>query len=148
MSLYFLSMLISQNSGGIKKSAFSEADNNLSCHHIPRRPVKLPSVPSCQLFACSRLLQMSDTCIHLSYFIMLLFVWIFFSSQLLSDLLASIIYCCTCCAGESAACWSSANVALASVEVYWSMKERGHRRAVQTSCSPMEIDCPCFQRTC
>lgn len=100
--------------------------------------------PAVRLFACSHLLQMSDTCIHLSYFIYyvavcLCFVWIFFSSQLLSDLLASIIYCCTCCSGVSAACWSSAKVALASVEVYWSVKERGHRRAVRTCAAPWRL---------
>ena len=109
----FLPMPISQNLGGIKKSAFPEADHNLSCHHILRGPVKLLSVPSCQLLGCIGLLQMSDTCIHLSCFIYrvaVCLVWILFSSQLLSDVLASIIYPCTCCSGESAACWSAANM--------------------------------------
>lgn len=57
---------------------------------------------------------MSDTFIHLGYFfnlvaVCLCFVWIFFTSQLLSNMLASIIYPSTCCLGEFAACWSAAN---------------------------------------
>lgn len=131
MSPYFLPMPISHNLGGIKKSAFPEADHNLSCHRIPRGPIKLLSVPSCQLFVCSGLLQMSDACIHLSYFIYhvavcLCLAWTFFSSQLLSNMLASIIYPCTCCSGESAACWSAANMGFC---FSWNVLERERERS-------------------
>lgn len=112
MLLHYVPMPISHNLGGIKKSAFPEADSNL---HILRGPGKLPSVPRCQLFVCCRLLQMSETWIHLSYYfyrvaVCLCFVGIFFTSRLLSNMSTSIIYPSTCCSGDSAACWSAANM--------------------------------------
>lgn len=65
MPLHYVSMPISHSLGGIKKSAFPEADCNL--HVTISLEVKLLSVPSCQLSVSCRLLHVSETCLHLNY---------------------------------------------------------------------------------
>lgn len=109
---HYVPMPISHNLG-IK--CFPRGRSSFACHHILRGPLKLPSVLSCWLFLCCHLLQLTDTCIHLSYFfyrvaVCLCFVWNFCTSQLLSNMLTSIIYPSACGLGESAACWSAANM--------------------------------------
>lgn len=85
----------------------------------------------------------SDTCVHFSYFICHAAV-VFFFSQLLSDMLSSIIYPCTCCFGESAACWSAANMDFC---FSWSVLECERERPQEGNSGFLHThrDCQCFQ---
>lgn len=152
MSTNFLPTPMSWYLGGIMRIAFPEAVHNLPCHHTPRGQLK-PSVRSCPMFVCSGLVHTGDTCIQLSYFIYHVAVCfalspIFFSFQLLSDVLASIIYPCTCCFVESAACWRAANMGFC---FSWSALEC-EREATGGQCwlpaGPMQPVCQRFHRTC
>lgn len=144
-------MLILQNLGGVKKSAFPDADHDLSHHRIRWGPVVLMSVPSFRLFVSIGLLHTRVILVFISasLSVMLLFVFALCESF-------SFPSC-------SEMCWLPlfipAPVALvslqladlqltwtfASVEACWSVKERGHRRAIWVSCASTETDCQCFQ---
>lgn len=114
MSPHYVPMPISHNLG-IKKSAFPEAEHHL---HVTISLEDLLHSQVCSVVSCfcavTSCRWVTLAFISATFFIMLLFVFAlcgnFCTSQLLSNMLTSIIYPSTCGLGESAACWSAANM--------------------------------------
>lgn len=99
----------------------------------------------CPLASCTQEWYLcSFQLLYLSCCCCLCLVWIFFFSQLLSDMLSSIIYPCTCCFGESAACWSAANMDFC---FSWSVLECERERPQEGNSGFLHAhrDCQCFQ---
>lgn len=136
MPLHYVPMSILHNFGGIKKNVFPEPDHNLhvtisleDCFNFWVCPVVsyLCAVTSCRWVTLEF--------ISATFFILLLFVFALYESF-------SLPSCSQTCHLPLFIPLPVARVnlqltwAFASVEVYWSMKERGHGRAILASCRP------------
>lgn len=141
MPQHYVPMPISYNLGGIKKSAFPEADHNLHATISLEDWLNSWVCPVvsylCAVASCR---WVTLAFISATFLIMLLFVFALCESF-------SLPSCSQMCRLPLFIPLPVARVSLqladlqltwafASVEVYWSMKERGHRRAILASCRP------------
>lgn len=143
MPLHYVPIPISYNLGGIKKSAFPEANANLHATISSEDWLNSRVCPVVSyLFAVASCRWVTLSFISATFLILLLFVFALCESF-------SLPSCSQTCwlplFIPLPVAWVSLQLAdlqltwaFASVEVYWSMKERGHGRAVLASCRPYE----------